>query len=72
MCGTKSSTSMRKESREANSVKMLRMKIPRRYRGECDGAWKWADAAMTSMMSVNRAAMGCTIRIVERVVRVSF
>jgi hypothetical protein len=50
---------------------MLRMKTPRRYLGECEGERKWAAAARTSMIRVKRAAMGCTIRIAERVVLVS-
>jgi hypothetical protein len=37
MCGTKSRTSIRKARRETVKVKILRMNIPRRYRGECEG-----------------------------------
>src|ERR1700709_1267488 len=49
---------------------MLRINIPKRYRGECEGEWKCADAASISMTSVKKAAMGCMIRIAERVVLV--
>lgn len=71
MCGTNSNTSMRKESSDKIKVRMLKMKIPRRYRGECEGAWKCADAARMSMTKVKRAAMGCTIRMAESVVLVA-
>ena len=70
MCGTKSRTSMRNESKARIKVRILRMKIPRRYRGECEGEWKCAEAARISMTSVKSAAIGCTMRIAERVVLV--
>ena len=50
------------------NVKMLRMNMPKRYLGEWEGEWKCAVAASMSMMSVNRAAIGWTMRIAERVV----
>jgi hypothetical protein len=62
---------MRKESSDKIRVKMLKMNIPRRYRGECEGAWKCADPARMSITRVKRAAMGCTINIAERVVLVA-
>lgn len=49
---------------------MLNINIPRRYRGECEGAWKCAEAASTNMTSVKRAAIGWTMRMAERVVLV--
>ena len=49
---------MRNERRVRIRVRMLRMKTPRRYRGECEGEWKCAVAARTSMMRVKRAAIG--------------
>jgi hypothetical protein len=58
MCGTNSRTSMRNERSARIRVRILRMKIPRRYRGECEGEWKCAEAARTSMMSVKSAAIG--------------
>lgn len=69
MCGTKRRTSMRKESRARTRVRMLSMKIPRRYRGEWDGEWRCAAAARIAITRVKKAAMGCTIRMVERVAR---
>jgi hypothetical protein len=71
MCGMNRRTSMRKQRRERMSVTMLRMNIPSRYRGECEGEWRCAVAARMSMMSVKRAAIGCTTRIAERVVLVA-
>src|SRR4051812_5307616 len=71
MCGTKSRTSIRNERSEVIKVRILRMKIPRRYRGEWEGAWKWAAAAITAMTRVNSAAIGCTTRIADRVALVS-
>lgn len=61
---------MRKQRRERMSVRMLRMNIPSRYLGECEGEWKCAVAARISMMSVKKAATGWTTRIAERVVLV--
>ena len=63
-------TSTRKQSRARINVRMLRMNIPSRYRGECDGEWKCAVAARISMIRVNSAATGWTTRIAERVVLV--
>jgi len=37
---------------------MLRMNMPRRYRGECDGLWKCAAAERMVMSSVKKAATG--------------
>lgn len=51
-------------------VKVLKMNTPKRYRGECEGAWKCAARARMSMIRVNNAAIGCTIRIADSVVRV--
>lgn len=70
-CGMNKRTSTRKQSRERMSVRILRINIPRRYRGECDAECKCAVAARTSITRVKRAAMGCTTRIAERVVLVS-
>jgi len=70
MCGTKRRTSIRKESSARIKVSMLRIKTPRRYRGEWEGAWRWAVPARTSMMSVKRHATGWTMRMAESVVRV--
>lgn len=61
---------MRKQSRVRRKVRMLRMNIPSRYRGECEGAWKCAVAARISMTRVKKAATGWTTRIAERVVLV--
>lgn len=58
---------MRNESSEAINVRMLRMNMPRRYRGECEGEWKCAAAARHSIISVRKAAIGCTMRIAESV-----
>jgi hypothetical protein len=71
ICGTNNRTSMRKASSDTINVKILRMKIPRRYRGECEGEWKWATAERMSIIRVNRAAIGWTIKIADRVVLVS-
>jgi hypothetical protein len=65
-----SRTSTRNASSERINVRMLRMKTPNRYRGECEGEWKCAATARMSMMRVNRAAIGWTMRIAERVVLV--
>jgi len=62
---------MRKERRDMTRVRILRMKIPRRYRGECEGAWKCAAAARISMTRVKNAAIGWTIRIEEMLFLVS-
>jgi hypothetical protein len=70
MCGTKSRTSIRNARRETINVKILSMNIPRRYRGEWDGEWKWADTPRMSIMSVKNAAMGWTMRIADSVVLV--
>lgn len=40
MCGTKSKTSIRKARSDTIRVKILRINIPSRYRGEWDGEWK--------------------------------
>jgi hypothetical protein len=37
ICGTKSKTSMRKDRSACRRVKMLRINMPNRYRGECEG-----------------------------------
>jgi hypothetical protein len=68
ICGAKSKTSIKNAKREAINVKILSMNIPKRYRGEWDGEWKWAVAPRMSIMSVNNAAIGWTMRIAERVV----
>jgi hypothetical protein len=70
MCGTKSRTSMRNERRDRSSVNMLSMKMPRRYRGECEGEWKCAAAARPNITSVKRAATGWMMRMAERLVLV--
>lgn len=70
MCGTKSRTSIRNARRETINVKILSMNIPRRYRGEWDGEWKWADTPRMSIMSAKNAAMGWTMRIADSVVLV--
>lgn len=62
---------MRKASSDTINVKMLRMKIPSRYRGECEGEWKCAMAERMSIIRVKRAAIGWTIRIADKVVLVS-
>lgn len=62
---------MRKQSRHAKKSTMPMMKTTRRYLAECEGAWKCAITARTSMTRVRSAAMGWTIRIVERVARVA-
>lgn len=46
---------------------MLKMNMQRRYLGECDGEWKWAESASISMTSVNSAAIGWTMRMAEMV-----
>jgi hypothetical protein len=71
MCGTKRRTSMRKQSRHAKKSTMPMMKTTRRYLAECEGEWKWATIARTSITKVRSAAIGWTIRIVERVARVA-
>lgn len=58
---------MRNASKVRIKVKMLSMNIPNRYRGECDGAWKWAAMAKISMISVNSAATGWIMRIADNV-----
>ena len=58
ICGAKSKTSIKNAKREAINVKILSMNIPKRYRGEWDGEWKWAVAPRMSIMSVNNAAIG--------------
>lgn len=40
MCGTKRRTSMRKASRQRRKSTKLTMKSSRRYRAECEAAWK--------------------------------
>jgi hypothetical protein len=67
ICGAKSRTSIKNASREAINVKILSMNIPRRYRGEWDGEWKWADAPRMSITRVKNAAIGWTMRIAESV-----
>jgi hypothetical protein len=46
------------------------MNIPKRYRAECEGEWTCATPARTNKTNVKKAAMGCTMRMAERVVRV--
>jgi hypothetical protein len=71
ICGTKSKTSMRKERRASTRVRMLSIKIPSRYLGECDGECRCAAPASTSMIRVKSAATGWIIRIAESVVLVA-
>jgi len=49
---------MRKERSARINVKMLKIKIPRRYRGECEGEWKCAAAASINITRVKRPAIG--------------
>jgi hypothetical protein len=70
MCGAKSKTSMRKESSVRRRVRILRINIPSRYRGECEGECAWDVAASINMMRTKKAAIGWRTRIEERVVRV--
>lgn len=58
MCGTKRRTSIRKESNAVTTVRMLKMNNANRYRGECDGAGKCAEAASMNIIKVKSAATG--------------
>jgi hypothetical protein len=58
---------MRKERSARINVKMLKIKIPRRYRGECEGEWKCAAAASINITRVKRPAIGWTMRMADRV-----
>jgi hypothetical protein len=53
-----------------NSVGKRSIRRPRRYRAECEGEWKWAAAARPRQTRFMKAAMGCTMRIEDRVCRV--
>jgi hypothetical protein len=46
------------------------MRRARRKRGECPGAWKCAATAREKQIKTSNAAIGCTIRIEDRLVRV--
>jgi hypothetical protein len=69
-CGTNRRISTRKARRVTSSVGMVRIRRARRKRGEWPGAWKWAAMAREKHIKTRRAAMGCTIRIEDRLVRV--
>jgi hypothetical protein len=69
-CGTKRRISTRKARRVISSVGMVRIRRARRKRGEWPGAWKWAAMAREKHIKTRSAAMGCTIRIEDRLVRV--
>jgi len=62
---------MRKDRRASTRVRILRMKIERRYRGECEVEWRWAAAESMVITRVKKAAMGCTMRMVESVALVA-
>lgn len=54
--------STRKARRERRKVGMQRITRARRYRGEWEGPWRWERIERTRHISVNSAAIGCTIR----------
>jgi hypothetical protein len=70
MCGTNRRMSTRKASRVTSRVGKVRMRRARRYRGEWDGPWKCAATARPKQMRFSRAAMGWTMRMEERLLRV--
>lgn len=53
-----------------SKVGMVRMRRARRKRGECPGAWKCAATAREKQINTSNAAIGCTIRMEDRLVRV--
>jgi hypothetical protein len=69
-CGTKSRMSTRKAKRVMSKVGMVRIRRARRKRGECPGAWKCAAIARQKQIKTSNAAIGCTIKIEDRLVRV--
>jgi hypothetical protein len=69
-CGTKRRISTRKARRVISSVGMVRIRRARRKRGEWPGAWKCAAMAREKQIKTRSAAMGWTIRIEDRLVRV--
>jgi hypothetical protein len=68
-CGTKSRMSTRKASSVTRRVGKRSIRRPSRYRAECDGEWKCAAAASPRQTRFINAAMGCTMRMEERVCR---
>lgn len=62
-CGTKSKISTKKARRVHRNVGIERMSSPIKYRGECEGACKCAAADMRKHTKVNKAAIGCTMRM---------
>jgi hypothetical protein len=62
--------STRKARRVMSKVGMVRIRRARRKRGECPGAWKCAATAREKQIKTSNAAIGCTIRIEDRLVRV--
>lgn len=69
-CGTNSRMSTKKARRVMSRVGMVRMRRARRKRGECPGAWKCAATAREKHIKTSNAAIGCTIRMEDRLVRV--
>lgn len=53
-----------------SKVGMVRMRRAKRKRGECPGAWKCAATAREKQIKTSNAAIGCTIRMEDRLVRV--